>query len=135
MSLAASKSLPALALGISPRAGVLLPRPLKGPYDYKLPLGTNASRGSVVSAPLGTTEVLGVVWCEAEGSVGDNRLKEATPLEGGPRLPVALCDFIDWVAEYTLNPVYEIAKRHGKARPAFERCGLFQTIVADAAFP
>src|SRR5579871_3737613 len=119
MSLAASKSLPALALGISPRAGVLLPRPLKGPYDYKLPLGTNASRGSVVSAPLDTTEVLGVVWCEAEGSVGDNRLKEATPLEGGPRLPVALCDFIDWVAEYTLNPPGSILAMALRSSAAF----------------
>ena len=86
------------------RAGVLLPRPLTGPYDYKLAGGQNVPRGTLVVAPLGTREELGVVWGPPEGSVGDNRLKEAVPLEGRPALPPALCDFIDWVAAYTLNP-------------------------------
>ena len=36
--------------------------------------------------------------------MGDNRLKVAEPLEGAPALPAKLCDFIDWVADYTLNP-------------------------------
>ena len=63
------------------RAGVLLPLPLP-PYDYKLPHGVAARRGLVVSAPLGPRQSLGVVWGKAEGAVGDNRLKEAVPLEG-----------------------------------------------------
>src|SRR5580698_7344193 len=86
------------------RAGILLPLPLAGAYDYKLPVGVNAPRGALVAAPLGNRETLGVVWGEAEGTVGDNRLKIALPLEGGPALPAGLCDFIDWVAAYTLNP-------------------------------
>ena len=67
-----------------PVVGVLLPLPLAGAYDYKLPPGVNAGRGAVVSAPLGNREVLGVVWGAAEGTVGDNRLKLAEPLEGAP---------------------------------------------------
>jgi primosomal protein N' (replication factor Y) len=86
------------------RAGVLLPLPLAGAYDYKLPVGVNAPRGALVAAPLGNRETLGVVWGAAEGTVGDNRLKVAQPLEGAPALPPGLCDFIDWVAAYTLNP-------------------------------
>src|ERR1700749_1832895 len=82
--------------------GVLLPLPLAGAYDYKLPPGVEARRGTVVAAPLGNREMLGVVWGSAEGTVGDNRLKEAVPLDGGPALPEKLCDFIDWVADYTL---------------------------------
>ena len=70
-----------------PVVGVLLPLPLAGAYDYKLPPGSNADRGAVVSAPLGNREVLGVVWGAAEGTVGDNRLKLAEPLEGTPALP------------------------------------------------
>src|ERR1700685_1026685 len=93
----------ALSLGPSPRAGVLLPYPLRGPYDYKLPTGVEVARGLLVTAPLGPRETLGAVWGEAEGGVGDNRLKYATPLEGHPRLPADLCDFVDWVADYTLN--------------------------------
>src|SRR3954467_15393467 len=79
------------------RAGVLLPLPLAGAYDYKLPRGVNAARGALVAAPLGSRESLGVVWGAAEGIVGDNRLKIAEPLEGGAMLPASLCDFIDWV--------------------------------------
>ena len=43
------------------RAGILLPLPLAGAYDYKLPRGVNAPRGTVVAAPLGNRESLGVV--------------------------------------------------------------------------
>ncbi|MBN9593595.1 MAG: primosomal protein N', partial [Alphaproteobacteria bacterium] len=84
------------------RAGVLLPLPLKGAYDYALagPL----PRGTLVRAPLGWRESLGVVWGPAEGALSDTRLKMATPLDGQPQLPEHLCDFIDWVARYTLSP-------------------------------
>lgn len=100
--------------------GVLLPLPLAGAYDYKLPPGANAARGAIVAAPLGNREVLGVVWGKAEGTVGDNRLKVAEPLEGAPALPPKLCDFIDWVADYTLNPPGAILAMALRSRGAFE---------------
>ena len=100
--------------------GVLLPLPLAGAYDYKLPAGCNAGRGALVAAPLGNREVLGVVWGAAEGTVGDNRLKLAEPLEGAPCLPPRLCDFIDWVADYTLNPPGAILAMALRSRGAFE---------------
>ncbi|MEO8896159.1 MAG: DEAD/DEAH box helicase family protein, partial [Rhizomicrobium sp.] len=101
-------------------AGVLLPLPLAGAYDYKLPRGVNAPRGTVVAAPLGNREMLGVVWGPAEGTVGDNRLKIAEPLEGLPCLPATLCDFIDWVSAYTLNPPGAILAMALRSRGAFE---------------
>src|SRR6185503_13959248 len=107
-----------------PVVGVLLPLPLAGAYDYKLPAGLNAGRpigrGALVAAPLGNREVLGVVWGAAEGTVGDNRLKLAEPLEGAPSLPPKLCDFIDWVADYTLNPPGAILAMALRSRGAFE---------------
>jgi len=103
-----------------PVVGVLLPLPLAGAYDYKLPAGCHAARGALVSAPLGNREVLGAVWGAAEGAVGDNRLKIAEPLEGAPSLPPKLCDFIDWVAEYTLNPPGAILAMALRSRGAFE---------------
>jgi primosomal protein N' (replication factor Y) len=78
-------------IAAKPVVGVLLPLPLAGAYDYKLPAGANAVRGALVSAPLGNREVLGAVWGPAEGAVGDNRLKVAEPLEGAPVLPGKLC--------------------------------------------
>src|ERR1700761_3089229 len=104
----------------NPVVGILLPLPLAGAYDYKLPAGLNAARGALVSAPLGNREVLGVVWGAAEGHVGDNRLKVAEPLEGAPALPGKLCDFIDWVADYTLNPPGAILAMALRSRGAFE---------------
>jgi len=105
-------------LPAKPRAGVLLPRPLSGAYDYKLE--TALPRGSLVMAPLGSTQMLGVVWGVAEGAVGDNRLKSAEALEGGPALPAKLCDFIDWVADYTLSPPGAILAMALRSRGAFE---------------
>ena len=69
---------------------------------------------------LGNRESLGVVWGGAEGTVGDNRLKTAEPLEGLPRLPDSLCDFIDWVSAYTLNPAGAILAMALRSRGAFE---------------
>jgi primosomal protein N' (replication factor Y) len=89
-------------MNASQRAGVLLPLPLSGPYDYLLPHGVELPRGSLVFAPLGPREYIGAVWCAPDGSVADAKLKTAVPLEGNPRLPEKLCDFIDWVARYTL---------------------------------
>ena len=85
------------------RAGVLLPLRLSGTYDYitdhELP------RGSLVIAQLGPRDYLGVVWGAADGEVEASKLKRAVPLSGCPwlRLPEGLCDFIDWVARYTLT--------------------------------
>src|ERR1700744_238805 len=107
-------------IAAKPVMGVLLPLPLAGAYDYKLPAGSNAARGALVAAPLGNREVLGVVWGTAEGTVGDNRLKVAEPLEGAPALPGKLCDFIDWVADYTLNPPGAILAMALRSRGAFE---------------
>jgi primosomal protein N' (replication factor Y) len=102
----------------TPRAGVLLPRPLAGAYDYKLRAAL--PRGSLVIAPLGSSEMLGVVWGQAQGAVGDNRLKHAEALEGGGALPEKLCDFIDWVAGYTLSPPGAILAMALRSRTAFE---------------
>jgi len=102
------------------RVGVLLPLRLAGAYDYKLPRGVAAERGLLVSAPLGSRENLGVVWGKAEGAVGDNRLKEAVPLDGCPILPTGLCDFIDWVAHYTLTVPGLVLAMALRSRQAFE---------------
>jgi primosomal protein N' (replication factor Y) len=102
------------------RVGVLLPLPLAGAYDYELPRGVAAKRGLVVCAPLGPRESLGVVWGKAEGAVGDNRLKEAVPFDGQPILPTGLCDFIDWVAGYTLTPPGLVLAMALRSRQAFK---------------
>ena len=100
------------------RAGVLLPLPLSGAYDYRL--ADPLPRGTIVIAPLGAREALGVVWSKGEGAIADARLKDATPLEGNPKLPEHLCDFIDWVARYTLAPPGAVLALALRTRQAFE---------------
>ena len=85
------------------RAAVLLPLPLPHAYDYRLPSGVVPKRGLLVRAPLGKRALAGVVWGAAESGVDAEKLRIADPIED-LRFPAALCDFIDWVARYTLSP-------------------------------
>src|SRR5258705_413558 len=98
-----------------PVVGVLLPLPLAGALDYKLPPGVNMARGALVAAPLGNREVLGAVWGAAEGTVGDNRLKLAAPPRPAACGAVAGggCIFRRSGAEW----------RPGARRGCFARCG------------
>ena len=101
-----------------PRAGVLLPLPLSGAYDYRLQ--EQCPRGTLVTAPLGPRQVLGVVWGSGDSGVPATRLKQAAALHGLPRIPESLCDFIDWVARYTFNPPGAVLALALRARQAFE---------------
>ncbi len=102
------------------RIGVLLPLPLAGAYDYVL-RGTSAlPRGTLVTAPLGPRTILGAVWSEGDGALEEKRLKAAEPLDGAPALPPALCDFIDWVARYTLSPPGQVLALALRVRNVFE---------------
>ena len=59
------------------RAAVLLPLPLPAPYDYALPAGIVPKRGMLVRAPLGTRELVGVVWGKPQGGVAQEKLRLA----------------------------------------------------------
>ena len=100
------------------RVAVVLPLPLPGPYDYALSPGTAAKRGTLVRAPLGGRELIGVVWDKGEGAVESAKLRVAEPI--GHCLPAALCDFIDWVARYTLNPPGAVLAQALRVKGAFD---------------
>lgn len=85
------------------RVPVLLPRPLRGPFDYGVPEGQDPQPGDVVLAPLNRREEVGVVWDDpADASVPDAKLKPITAILDAAPLPASLRRFIDWVAAYTL---------------------------------
>ena len=44
------------------RARVLLLNAALGPLDYRVPHGTEVEPGSIVVAPLGPRQLLGVAW-------------------------------------------------------------------------
>ena len=90
------------------RARVLLLNPALGPLDYRVPQGMNVEPGSIVLAPLGPRQLVGVVW-EAEtmpsaGEVGDNRLRNIVSVYDVPPIGAPLRRLIEWTANYYLSP-------------------------------
>ncbi|HTI00322.1 MAG TPA: DEAD/DEAH box helicase, partial [Acidisoma sp.] len=91
------------------RVSVLLPVPLAGALDYRLPPGATAEPGDIVQVPLHGRMLHGVVWdSPADSGLPLGRLKIAQPVPGLPRLQPALRRLIDWVANYTLSPPGEV---------------------------
>jgi primosomal protein N' (replication factor Y) len=102
------------------KAGVLLPLRLSGRYDYFIASDTRLSRGSLVTAPLGPNNYVGVIWGEADGSVPEAKLKTAIPFEDRLRLPAGLCDFVDWVSRYTFTSPGNVLALALRAPQAFD---------------
>jgi primosomal protein N' (replication factor Y) len=104
---------------VETRAAVLLPLPLPAAYDYILPEGVVPKRGLIVRAPLGGRTLIGIVWGKAEGGVARDKLRAAEPIAEF-RLPPMLCDFIDWVARYTLSPPGAVLAQALRVKSAFD---------------
>jgi primosomal protein N' (replication factor Y) len=90
------------------RARVLLLNAALGPLDYRVPAGMDVQPGSIVIAPLGPRQIIGVVWDE-DGfpdvePVGDNRLRPLIGLVDAPPLPAPLRRLVEWTADYYLAP-------------------------------
>jgi primosomal protein N' (replication factor Y) len=85
-----------------PRVGVLLPLPLSGAYDYRVPEGMALAPGDYVSVPLGGRAATGVVWGPAAG-VAEARLKTVLARLPAPPMAEAQRQFVEWVARYTLS--------------------------------
>ena len=90
------------------RARVLVLNSALGPLDYRVPHGMTVEPGSVVVAPLGPRQLLGVVWeperMPSDAEVGDNRLRNLMGVLPVPPLKPALRRLIEWTADYYLAP-------------------------------
>ena len=88
------------------RARVLILNAALGPLDYRVPHGMTVEPGSVVVAPLGPRQLLGVVWegdrMPSDAEVGDNRLRPLLAVADVPPLPAALRRLVEWTAAYYL---------------------------------
>ena len=106
--------LPAMSL---PRARVVTLNAALGPLDYRVPDGMAVEPGSVVVAPLGPRQLLGVVW-EAERlpteEVGDNRLRPLAGVVDVPPIAAPLRRLSEWTADYYLAPA-GLGAAHGAA--------------------
>src|SRR5581483_1661160 len=87
------------------RVSVLLPLPLGGTYDYRLPDEMTVAPGDFVMVPLGSREVAGVVWDAELGDVPDAKLRAIAHKLDAPPLSAELRRFVEWVAQYTMTPL------------------------------
>jgi len=102
------------------RISVLLPLPLVGTYDYRVDGDLELQAGDFVAVPLGSREVVGVVWGDATGDVDDAKIKPVAARLDAPPLPDALRKFIDWVAAYSLSPPGAVLRMAMNVRGALE---------------
>ncbi|MCL6740533.1 primosomal protein N' [Sphingomonas sp. RB56-2] len=96
-----------------PRVRVVTLNAALGPLDYRVPDGMTVEPGSVVVAPLGPRQLIGVVW-EADRlkteEVGDNRLRPLAGLVDVPPIPAPLRRLCEWTADYYLSPLAAVLR-------------------------
>ena len=96
-----------------PRARVVTLNAALGPLDYRVPDGMAVEPGSVVVAPLGPRQLIGVAW-EADRlqteEVGDNRLRPLAGLVEVPPIPAPLRRLVEWTADYYLSPIAAVLR-------------------------
>jgi primosomal protein N' (replication factor Y) len=95
------------------RARVVTLNAALGPLDYRVPDGMHVEPGTVVVAPLGPRQLLGVAW-EPERlpteEVGDNRLRPIVGTLDVPPIRPALRRLAEWTADYYLAPLASVLR-------------------------
>ena len=84
-----------------------------GPLDYRVPDGMHVEPGSIVVAPLGPRQLLGVAW-EAErlatNEVPDSRLRPLAGRIAVPPIAAPLRRLCEWTADYYLAPLASVLR-------------------------
>ncbi|HJS40951.1 MAG TPA: primosomal protein N', partial [Sphingomicrobium sp.] len=95
------------------RARVVTLNAALGPLDYRVPDGMTVEPGSVVVAPLGPRQLVGVVWepdrLQSE-EVGDNRLRPLIGVLDVPPIAAPLRRLCEWTADYYLSPLAAVLR-------------------------
>jgi primosomal protein N' (replication factor Y) len=121
------------------RARVLILNAALGPLDYRVPHGMSVQPGSIVVAPLGPRQLVGVVWEEdsfPDGeTVGDNRLRNLLEVVDAPPLPEPLRRLIEWTADYYLSPPAAVLRMALSSMSALEGARTVIEYRATGAVP
>src|SRR6188474_2726331 len=84
-----------------------------GPLDYRVPEGMEIEPGSVVVAPLGPRQIVGIVW-EAERlpatEVPESKLRPLLAVLPVPPLRAELRRLIEWTADYYCASLASVAR-------------------------
>ncbi|UIJ46722.1 primosomal protein N' [Sphingomonas cannabina] len=105
------------------RARVIVMNSALGPLDYRVPHGMEVEPGSIVVAPLGPRQLLGVAWEPdrlATEEVGDNRLRNLLAVADAPPIPAPLRRLVEWTADYYLAPLAAVLRMALSSTSALE---------------
>ena len=95
------------------RARVVTLNAALGPLDYRVPDGMHVEPGTVLIAPLGPRQLIGVAW-EPERlpteEVGDNRLRPIVGTLDVPPIRTPLRRLAEWTADYYLAPLASVLR-------------------------
>ncbi|MBM3595555.1 MAG: primosomal protein N', partial [Alphaproteobacteria bacterium] len=84
-----------------------------GALDYRVPTGMAVEPGSIVVAPLGPRQIIGIAW-EPESletaEVPDGKLRPLLEVLPTPPLRAPLRRLIEWTADYYCAPVSAVAR-------------------------
>jgi len=95
------------------RVRLLVMNAALGPLDYRVPDGMAVEYGSVVVAPLGPRQVIGIVWEEDRlpaTDVADARLRPLAEVIAVPPIRAELRRLIEWTADYYIAPLAAVAR-------------------------
>lgn len=98
----------------------MLPLPLGGVLDYRVPADLTVMAGDIVRVPLGRRIELGVVWRAGSGTLDSKRLKPLAARLAVPPLPAVSRKLVEWVAAYTLSPPGAVLRMVLSVRGALE---------------
>ncbi|WP_375381112.1 primosomal protein N' [uncultured Sphingomonas sp.] len=121
------------------RARVLLLNAALGPLDYRVPHGMTVEPGSVVVAPLGPRQLLGVVWepeaMPSDAEVGDNRLRNLLAVADVAPLGAPLRRLVEWTAAYYLAPPAAVLRMALSSTSAIEGARMMVEYRATGEVP
>ena len=84
-----------------------------GALDYRVPDGMAVEPGSVVVAPLGPRQIVGIVWDEGRlpgKDIEASRLRPLLSVLPVPPVPEPLRRLIEWTADYYCAPLSAVAR-------------------------
>lgn len=106
--------------------------------DYRVPPGMAVEPGSVVLAPLGPRQILGIVWDEGRLPGADFPIAKLRPLLQllpVPPLVAPLRRLIEWTADYYLSSLGSVARMALSSNAALQGGGMITEYRLTGAEP
>ena len=103
----------------TPIVQVLLPLALGQAYSYKVEIGLGLQLGDYVRVPLGSRELVGVVWALGGPEPEKGKLKNVIEKLSLPSMSDLQRQFIEWVANYYLEPLGSVLRLALRAPGAY----------------